>query len=523
MSRRAALPSTAQLLQAGGDERIVSKDASRLNKYGYGPVPDGGRSEFGSSTASTISEPAYQAAEQLRACLLKRHRLEPASASYQHELLQIRQELLALCELQDIAGLDVIFAASGTDLHLIASRLFAGLAARPPLVIMMEGTETGSGVEAALGGMHFGSCSPLGLPTRQGELVSSHEGQSLVRVPIRSFNGAPRLLADVHADIERLVEQAMHAAREVLLVSLDISKTGLMAPSPAFAASLKQRWPAKVHVLVDACQFRLANETVKRYLQAGFLVAMTGSKFLGGPSFCGALLVPGATGERLRHLPLPSGLGAYCARAEWPTHWLATDGLADAANLGLLLRWRAALTELRAYRQIPEAHVRHFLKVFSTAITRRIDANPMLERLVTPPLDRGAFSPDDSWDALPTIFPFALVNPQGPRLPIPLSTEHTLAVYRALPVDMSTQGGLVGSKVAAMRCQLGQAVACGYRDGQPLNALRMCVSARLIVEATSQRGSGADAVIRRAITAVDKAAALTARLCHTTSEHIHAT
>ena len=61
---------------------------------------------------------------------------------------------------------------------------------------------------------------------------------------------------------------------------------------------------------------------------------------------------------------------------------------------------------------------------------------------------------------------------------------------------------------AALRCQLGQPVACGKRDGIPVSALRLCASTRLVVEATAWGGRRSSAVIERALAALDKIALL---------------
>ncbi len=74
-----------------------------------------------------------------------------------------------------------------------------------------------------------------------------------------------------------------------------------------------------------------------------------------------------------------------------------------------------------------------------------------------------------------------------------LTRAETLDIYRLLPDD-----------VAGPRCQLGQPVACGSRDGVPVSALRLCLSARLIVEATADGDESAARVIARALAALDK-------------------
>jgi hypothetical protein len=53
------------------------------------------------------------------------------------------------------------------------------------------------------------------------------------------------------------------------------------------------------------------------------------------------------------------------------------------------------------------------------------------------------------------------------------------------------------------RFQLGQPVVCGERDGQPLSALRLCASARTVVDATRSLQGRAEAVAQ-AMAALDK-------------------
>src|SRR4051812_22451411 len=64
-----SLPATEQLLLEGGDLRLAL-DADGLNKYGCPAYPDPEMAPFGSSTASIISETAFNAADRLRRRLL---------------------------------------------------------------------------------------------------------------------------------------------------------------------------------------------------------------------------------------------------------------------------------------------------------------------------------------------------------------------------------------------------------------------------------------------------------------------
>lgn len=475
-----SVESTARLLATGGDARILL-DAAGVNRYGCPPRPDFEIAAFGSATASVISETGFAAADRLR-CQLAAEFL-PAPDLYARELDRVRRELLRLCALDDLPGLAVIFAASGTDAHLLAGQLVAAGAVKPPLAIMVEGAETGAGVAAALAGRHFSARTALGATVEEGTAIA--QTLQVAAIPVRDGDGWPRSAAAIDADAERLATQAISQQRRVLLVLADVSKTGGVAPSPACVLALRERWPEWVEVLVDACQFRLSAANVRAYLERGCLLALTGSKFLTGPTFSGALLLPATVAERLRERGLPSGLGAYSARAEWPAVWPGAIALPEVANLGLLLRWEAALAELRAFRAVPEAKVTAFLEVFAAEIRARLAADPAFLPLPTPAPERGADFVA-GWDAVPSVFPFLLQR--GGRV---VGREDLARRYQALRQN---------------HIQLGQPVACGWRDGQAVAALRLCASARLVVEAADPRGCAA--VLARAMAVLDGVAAV---------------
>jgi hypothetical protein len=309
-------------------------------------------------------------------------------------------------------------------------------------------------------------------------------------VASRGACGELRPGADIEAELDAIVLAAATAGGRALLTVADVSKTGLISPGLDVVLALARRFPRTLEVLIDACQFRLAPDSLKAYLAQGFMVAVTGSKFLTGPTFSGALFVPEAVGERLKSRLLPPGLRAYSARADWPADWVAGAAMTDAANFGLLLRWEAALAELSAFRALPQAEVEAFVRSFARVVRQRIANDPVLEALPTRRLDRGAIGAFTGWDRTASVFPFLLRHTGAGRSGY-LSLAETEAVYRSL--------------AGAGRARLGQPVLCGTRDGAPISALRLCNSARLITEALSPGGDAA-AVIARAIGVLDRAA-----------------
>lgn len=437
-ARGRSLPETGQLLVSGGDARIVPDPASGLNKYGCGVLPDPGLLAFGSATASTISQAGFIAADRLRERLLGASFSEPIEATYAREMQRIRSELLS--EVSDLA-VQLVFSASGTDAHALAARCVSS--GHPLRVVMVEENETGSGVKSAL-------CSP---------------GCVVDLVPLRTNEGELRAATEVDCEVSALVEVAVAQSERVLLIMVDQSKTGLVAPSVACVAELHRRYP--VEVLVDACQFRIAQPTLRAYLQQGFMVALTGSKFFTGPSFSAALLLP----EKF-------------------------DQLASGeVNLGLLLRWEAALVEWRRFCALPQDEVVRCLLLFAEAVRHRLANDSCFEPLAAPGLDRRPLTESSGWDCIQTIFPFLLhcVDLSGKKNP--LDRERVQQVYRRLHDE---------------RCQFGQPVACGVREGIPVSALRLCLGARQISDAVE--GGGVSSLIVDAMAALDKVLSLIGQL-----------
>ena len=362
-----------------------------------------------------------------------------------------------------------------------------------PLIIRVEAAETGRGVPDALAGRHFSDCAALGDAVVSNSPLDCGRPIEILEVKCRTLEGSLRPAAVIDAEVEEAVVCATRRGRRVLVTLVDVSKTGLLAPSPACVDSLRTRFPGLIEVLVDACQFRLAASTLRAYLEHDFIVAITGSKFVTGPTFCGALLVPSDASGRLKTRSLPRALKAYSARADWPREWSARKALNPVANLGLLLRWEAALAELRAFRELPDDAVSDFLEKFAQAITTHLGNHPAFDLLATPALDRRSVAPVETWDRHPTIFSFLLRRQASSACWGWLTQAETKRVHELL---------------RASGCQVGQPVACGIRDGVPVSALRLCLSSRLIIEALSPEGRGSEAVIAEARAVLDQAAGL---------------
>ena len=490
------LPETPALLVSGGDARITVDPASGTSMYGSRPCPDPDLVALGSCTASLISEAGFAAASALRQHCVDLLRFQPASVVYAGQAARLRSELLACCGLAPADGVEAVLAASGTDLFLLAAQWL-----KPQRAVLIAPGETGSGVPAALHGKHFNGRAAGAGEVPIGTLVGDWEGD-LVALAVRAPDASLRDAVSVDADCAASVSAAAAAGHRVLLVLTDVSKTGLIVPSVDVALALQRRFPAQVEVLVDACQLRLSTATLRAYLAQDWMVALTGSKFIGGPTFCGALLVPRACAARYRDTPLNAGVNAYSNASDWPPAWRCGHCLPSTSNFGLLLRWAAALSELRMFVALPEARITAFLQRFSETVSKRLAHDDCLDALPVAPLSRQALGIADTWDGLQSIFPFLIYIPDGTGGRRPLRREETERLQQAL----------LNPAAGGRRFQVGQAVACGVRDGVPVSALRLCVSARMLVAACAGEREGGERALADAVAALDEIALMVKKI-----------
>lgn len=461
---------TAQGLALGGDRRIAIEPGSGRNGYGCVASPDPDLVRFGSSTASTIGKAGYRAATALCERVDLRAngamRLDDAAMA----AARIRQELIDLSGLRQSGGVQALLAASGTDAHLIFAQLVLHLPGPGWTVIMPDAAETGSGVPLALAGRHFANESALGATTAKGELLSDRAPAAMLAYAVRNPDGSARRLSAIDDEIDTAIARAVAAGQRVLLVAVDGSKTGIVAPSPARVVGWKSTLGERIEILVDACQFRLPTARLEYYLAGGCTVAVTGSKFMGGPIFSGALLVPGRVAARLGEVTPPAGLADYTARHDWPAQWRAVAGLDTPVNVGLLLRWQAALAEMHRFRAVPVAAAQAIAEDFRdrfTAMMQRCPAVAPIDDILPDPTPDGGTT-----GGVSTIFPFHLIIGDASTIRRANPDEARRAYQQMREPD-------VRPKIPRLRFELGQPVAIGRNEA----VLRLSLSAPLIADA----------------------------------------
>jgi hypothetical protein len=300
-----------------------------------------------------------------------------------------------------------------------------------------------------------------------------------VAIPVRDAHGI-RALSQIDADVAQAVAQAIAAGRSVVLHVMHHSKVGTRGPSAACITELRAIHGMKVQFILDACQFRLSRRRLRQYLDQGFLVLITGSKFFAGPPLSGAVIVPEPLRARIASATkIPSGLADYSSAYDWPRS-LAGIGeqLPRRENLGQHLRWVAAAAEMKTYYAVPELYRRLALGEFSLAAERAIGRRGNLMPLPEPEWLSDEADADDEF-SVRTVFPF-VVKRDG----VPVSLAESRTIYKALNDDVCEIVDFESpaeARLAAKLCHIGQPVAMTV-DGVETGALRIAADARLVSE-----------------------------------------
>jgi hypothetical protein len=483
------------LLLSGGDARLAVDPASGLNPYGCRALPSDGLTGFSSSTATPISQRAFARAGRARDALMQAAIADGLDHAFDARMEALREELKTHLGLRQ-PGIEVVFSASGTDAQLQALFLTRTLLGSALTTIVVAADQTGSGTAFTSRGLHFGDSTSNGIKVRKAEPICLQAGAvPCISLPLRNDDGDIRSGPEYDRLVIEAAENAIAAGNNVLLQVMDSSKLGWRLPGDQCVLDIVARWPGRVQVVVDACQMRSSRKRIAAYLDRGYLVLLTGSKFFGGPPFSGALLVPAAVGKAIDVLaPVVPQLRDYCRRGDWPMRWPALRAqFSGRPNFGPWLRWEAALEEMRAYYAVPESFRRTALATLGQGIARLIAASQTLRLLPHP---QGPIAPqfDNDEMLLPTIFPFTME--QDGRS---VSLDRAKTIQRTLAGDIRNSLAAEDPEIAAQSHLIGQPVGWLAPDGRSVAALRICVSARHVTECWSADGETARRNLHRVL------------------------
>jgi hypothetical protein len=374
-----------ELLISGGDSRIALDHRTGFNRYGTTPRPRPEAVHFSSSTASSISDYGFMYCEMLRRDLLSAMLRQGLSS--QHLRAQVVDAMAS--ELLDLMGLsdqeaDIALVPSGTDTEMLTV-LVSIAAGRPLTNILIAPEETGRGVREAGAGKYFDALSATGQRVQIGQAAWPQAAIRIVEIPIRDRNAVPRPQSAVAADIRHEIEDALARENRVLLHVLASSKTGLHFPTEEAVIELSQVAPESIDVVVDACQMRTPFLKMGQWIRRGWMVQVTGSKFLTGPPFSGALIIPRKFCTRVTNVEaLLDQAPTVGSKQDWSGHWrdqfsIATED--SAPSLGALFRWLPALFEAQLFNAIPDTVRQYCFERFRAALNARLDKSQWLLRI----------------------------------------------------------------------------------------------------------------------------------------------
>lgn len=321
-----------ELIATGGDERIRIKDDG-LNKYFVHPCHYKGVLNRGSCTVNLLTEETEKVARDTL------HNIQ--EVGFESVRRQQAKELKELINFGEDDRFEIFFAPSGSDLcylPLMLARLIHPSKNICNIITCPE--ELGSGSLTASSGKYFFSVNQFGEKVEKGGDIESGFPINVKTFPARDTDGS---IIDHRLNILKEIQN--NYQEYTVIGNLVIgSKSGIYDNINIIPSA-----PADMLWVVDMCQFRTARSLVHELIDLNAMVMITGSKFYQAPPFCGALLVPRNIIARIHNIsqkviqPFTTIFSKYDIPESLPK---LRNHFRDYENIGLLLRWQAALHEM---------------------------------------------------------------------------------------------------------------------------------------------------------------------------------
>ncbi|APY12106.1 hypothetical protein BWZ22_13080 [Seonamhaeicola sp. S2-3] len=476
---------TEYLLMSGGDLRLNVDEKELLNKYGCRPFPRPEAFTFASSTATSISNFAYDRTDKARTILIQKslkNGFEKSSIEFTELLKSNLRKALKINE-----ETQIIFSPSGTDSALQIAAITQIVTKQDITHILVASDETGSGVPAALKGCHFENTTALNYPVKKGDTIEGFREVDVIKIPLKDEHGDLKSDNQLDNEVFNAVTKTNALGRHAVLHVMDQSKLGCQSPTTTLLENLKTIDNVSLQVIVDGSQLRLDPKDVQNYLNKGYIVTITGSKFFTGPPYAGALIIPKSVSEVVESVEkkLPEGLNNYYNSIDWPQPWFCSKDLSDGFNYGSYMRWNAAIVEMDRYYKTPILYRNLGIEMFCNFVKASINDAPFLQPLFGNEAKINMYNKEEfGLRNIRTIFPFFILKNNEV-----LSLEQVKKLYVLLNSDLSNEfeGAPIETvRLAAQKCHIGQAVNAKYHNNQSA-VLRISLGARVISESWVNR------------------------------------
>lgn len=477
---------TEYLLMDGGDLRLNIDEVYLLNKYGCRPFPRPDAFTFASSTATSVSNFAFDKADKVRSILIKNSLKDDFKKTTTNFSESLKDNLRSVFKLNQAS--EIIFSPSGTDSSLQIAALTQIITNKEITHILVASDETGSGVPAALKGCHFENTTALNLSIKKGDKIDGFKDIELIKIPFRDEKGELKSQNLLDTEVFSAISETNNLGKHIVLHIMDHSKLGYQSPSEEMMQKINSLNNLSIQVVVDAAQVRLDPKDIQDNLNKGYIVSITGSKYFTGPPYSGALIFPESVSKSIQasKKQLPKGLTEYFNHSDWPAKWVCSKDLSEGFNYGSYMRWKAAIVEMERYFKTPVLYRNMGIEMFCNFVEDSIKDASFLEPIYSNETRVNDFDNKEfSIRNIRTIFPFFILK-NNQALPV----DKVKKLYLLLNADISKEfknAPLEIVRLAAQKCHIGQAVNVKYGDDLQSAVLRISLGARVISESWVNR------------------------------------
>jgi hypothetical protein len=477
---------TEYLFMSGGDLRLNIDEFELLNKYGCRPFPRPEAFTFASSTATSVSNFAFDRADKARAILIQdslKNGLKNTSLEFSELLKSNLRKALAIND-----ECQIIFSPSGTDSALQIAAMTQIVTDKEITHVLVASDETGSGVPSALKGWHFENTTALNYPIKKGDKIEGFRTINLIEISLRDEKGDLRSSIQIDDEVFSAIAKTNKLGNHIVLHAMDQSKLGYQSPSEKMIRKLDTLDNLSIQIIIDASQLRLDPKDIQNYLHKGYIVTITGSKYFTGPPYSGALIVPKSVSRSIKAVKktLPEGLTNYYNTSDWPSSWFCSKDLSEGFNFGSYMRWKAAIVEMDRYYKTPILYRNLGIEMFCNFVEDSIKDSSFLEPLFGDETKINSYNTEEfGLRNIRTIFPFFILKNKEV-----LSIEQVKKLYTLLNSDISDRfdgSPLEIIRLAAQKCHIGQAVNVKYANDIQSAVLRISLGARVISESWVNR------------------------------------
>jgi len=345
-----------EIITSGCDERIFIRPETNANKYHLNPVHFESLFQRGSCTCGTFTPHGYAVGVEF----LKNYSSEKYEQIVEEQTNRLHSLLSVSAKI-----FDVYYGPSGSDMMYLPLLFQSILNPDKPIVnIVSCPEELGSGSKLAAELAYYSEWNQFGEKIPQGQKLSSAIESQVYYLAAREKSGH---IANRNQKIRKIIKKNPNLPIIGNLVFG--SKSGIKDDLDIIDEFPQIMW------VVDMCQFRTDQNLIRKLINKGVMVMVTGSKFYQAPPFCGGLLVPTKWTSKLKKTSGKNVIyfNRIFSAYDFPKNLSnLREKLPRFKNIGLRLRWEVALCEMEAYLSFPQNECNALIRRWNQVVTGRL-------------------------------------------------------------------------------------------------------------------------------------------------------